>query len=726
MNRKRILCFAAVLMMVVMSFSACGGNKEEAATHTEVTSEMSMADDVKAYLENVDMEYAYNLTEKLAYDEEYWDNDLGWRTSGSDAEHKCADFLVKEMKKIGLEDVEKVGTPVDKFQFNDSALTIKGTDIDLMPAAYQCNGTDEDGITAEIVDVGKGFEADYKGKDVEGKIVLAEVNQWDEAWIDSYILQADEMGAAALVSYSRAGYGELNEDTANVQDVCCEDLMPTVAISANEAEQIQAAIKDGNNEATLMVDAVMEEGTGTTYNVVGKIKGKSSDQQIMIAGHYDKYWYGFQDDCAAIGLDFAVAKAMIESGYKPENDIVVVAHGAEEWGVSGSQFDWTTGAWGMIDEGHPEWAEKTIALLNCELPAFEVPGNELCMVTVPEFRALGTKMIKDSGLFVKSGDVTFNEKTNDATQMEDGVSYRWHGVPYVINGFENENFTKQVYHTKFDDKDTWNEDTIKTNINWFGAMAIYIDTMPALELDMTATCDDLAANLNEDVAKTAGVDTEKYTAEVEKLRAAADAHNQAIADINTRYEDAVASEASKDEIAKIREEGKEINKKSLKAFKAVQDEYLKTDDIAVYIGHPNINSNVEILQGIIAGLEKKELYAEDEESGALDIAWGLNSGHDYLYYNFNKEVGDRSVVQFDSDKVPANKSYWGTNAMVPVYYVGDTTYELVRQAAAENPDIDYDAAIAVYKEALEEALDDVEDYSEAEMEGMAKIANILK
>lgn len=223
----------------------------------------------------------------------------------------------------------------------------------------------EDGITAEIVDVGTGFEADYEGKDVEGKIVLAGVDQWNEAWIDNYIRQAYEKGASAIVTYSTGGYGELNDDTVNVQDICCEDLIPTVAISPNEAKDIKKAIKGGNDTATLMVDAVLEEGTGVTYNVIGKIKGKSSDQQILIAGHYDKYWYGFQDDSAAIALDFAVAKALIDSGYTPENDIIVVAHGAEEWGASGTQFDYTTGAWGMMHEADLGWMERRGAS-NCE------------------------------------------------------------------------------------------------------------------------------------------------------------------------------------------------------------------------------------------------------------------------------------------------------------------------------------------------------------------------
>ena len=40
------------------------------------------------------------------------------------------------MKSIGLTDIEKVPVKVDKFQFNDSSLTIEGTEIDLVPASY--------------------------------------------------------------------------------------------------------------------------------------------------------------------------------------------------------------------------------------------------------------------------------------------------------------------------------------------------------------------------------------------------------------------------------------------------------------------------------------------------------------------------------------------------------------------------------------------------------------
>ena len=725
MKKGKLLLTLLITVSMLFAFSACN-QKEEKSTpdsHTEVMSELSMAEDVEAFLEKVDMEYAYGLAETLSYDKKYQDNELGWRTAGSDAEHRAADFLVEEMNSIGLDEVEKVGVDVDKFQFNDSKLTISGTDIELTPASYQCNGTDKSGITAEIVDCKTGFEADYDGKDVKGKIVLVQVDQANESWIDGYIRQANEKGAAAIVSWADSGYGELNKDTVNVQDICCDDLIPTVAVSANQAIDIKEAIKAGNNKATLMLDAVLEKGKGTSYNVTGRIKGKSSDQQIVIASHYDKYWYGFQDNSCAVAFDFAMLKAMIDSGYVPENDIAIVAHGAEEWGASDTQFDWTTGAWGMVHDAYPQWAEKTIAMINSELPAFVPESKTLNVVSVPEFRTMVAKLISDSGLIVKSGDISINDKTTDANNMEDGVSYRWHGIPYMLNGFEDKIFISQRYHTSSDDKETYDEDILRSNINMYGAMAIYMDKTPAIELDMTATCDDLTANLDDELAKEAGVDIDAYKAAIDDFKALVMAHNDKINAVNEEYETAIKEQATDEKITKIRDEAKALNKTSLNAFKTVQDEFMKADDVDVYIGHPNVNNNARILKGIISGLENKELYAEDEESGALDQAWQLNTVHDYAYYIFGEKVADQIAVQYDANKVDQERAYWGKEKMVPVYYVGDTTYKLVH---SDEKDVDFEASIKAYDKALAQSMNDIKDYANREIKGMKKIGDQLK
>ena len=729
-KRSTLLAAALTLTAMLWIFTGCGSDAGDGDgadtgapyTNSEVTSELSMADDVKAFYDAVDLEYGYQLTHDLAYKENLTDCALGWRSAGSDAEHKTANYLKKKMKKIGLKKVKKVGVPCDKFQFNGSKLTIAGTDIDIMPASYQCNGTGKKGIKAEMVDVGTGLEADYEGLDVKGKIVLADVDQRDVSWIDGYIRQAKAKGAAALVTYATNGYGQANQDTANVQDICCADLIPTCAISVNQAAEIKEALEAGNNKAHLMLDAVLGDNDGTTYNVTGMIPGKNHKQKIIVAGHYDKYWYGFQDDCAAIGLVFTVAKAMVDSGYKPENDIIFIAHGGEEWGVTGSQFDWTVGAWGMIEK-NKGWQDSTLALINCELPAFKVEGNQIAIGTVPEFRTLAKKLVSETGLVVTEGDVALSTEPFDTTTMEDGVSYRWHGVPYFINSFEDETFIYNNYHTAADDESTYDEATFHTNINWYGAMAMYIDNEPALELDMTQTAADLEANMDTALAEEAGVDTTAYQAAVDAVKAAATSRNAAIDTINTGYEAAVAA-GDKKAAAKLRKAGAKLNKDSLDAFGDIQDDFLKDNDFDIYYGHKGVNDNANLLAGVVEGLKEQTLWAEDEESGALDNAWQINAMHDYNFCIFGKAIA-KQVNHLYSPGYVTKNDYWGWKKQIPVVNVGAMTYKLNQVSEEENPDVNWDKAAKVYNKARKKCLKQIKRYSNKEIRDMTDLAESL-
>ncbi|MCQ2545832.1 MAG: M28 family peptidase [Clostridia bacterium] len=738
-----ILC----LTMSVWALAGCGGSSsdgEEAAaepaasgdayTASEVTSEDFMAEDVKAFYDNIDMEYAYNLSEELAYNWDDYAEWLGWRTAGSDAEHATADFLAAEMEKIGLQDVEKVGTACDKFQFNKSSLKIADTDIDFSkgtqkacengmaaPASYQVNGTDGD-MTAEIVNCGWGFESDYEGKDVEGKIVLVQVDQSNESWIDGVMRQGKEAGVGAMVTWSNSGYGEAGDFTVNVQDVCCGDYFPTVAISAKQAKMIKKAIKEGHNECTLNVDAEMVNNGGTTYNVIGKIPGKNHDQKIMVAGHYDKYWYGFQDDCAAMGMVYTVAKAMLDAGYEPENDIYFVCHGAEEWGASDSMYDWTTGAWGMVDDEN--FGEGTIAMLNCELPAFEM-NVPLSLACVPEFSTLVKDMF-DKGLIITEGEESFSLDSVATSTMEDGISYREHGVPYLLNAFEGSSFMCDNYHTIADDKSTYSEDVFKTNIDWYGAYAIYLDAMPALELDLTQSAKQLKDDFNADYAKEAGIDVKEYNAALKDLSAAAKANNEKIAACNEAYTKAIADEDA-EAVEAARAEGVEINKTSLAAFKMINEDFLKVTDFTTDYGHTPENSNMELIDGVLAGIEKGELWAEDEASGAADCAWNVNTVLDYNAMIFSKDVAQNELDAHTPGYYTEGKdqAQWGWNHMFNIADTAEGAYILTHAETMDDIE-DIDAVKAIYEAAREDMLLAIANDSIREITQMGQIANILK
>ena len=430
--KKMLALFLSLVML--LSLAACGSGGGSSSGGEDAA--LSMSEDIQNYLAKVDQSYVEKLAETLAYDENYLSNELGWRSAGSDAEHAAADFLAREMAAIGLTDVEKVPVTVDRWQFNDASLTIAGTDIDIMPASYPANGTEPEGLTAEIVDCGTGFAEDYEGKDVEGKIALVAMD-WEEGWIDNFTNEAWLHGAAALVTYSLTDYAQYSDDMMTIQTYANVDRMPTVSISVNQAKEIQEAIAAGHNQATLILDNVLEPDQGTTYNVVGRIAGRSSDQQIIVSAHYDLFFKAFQDDSTAVGLVLAMAKGMVDSGYQPENDILFVCHGAEEWGALGSQYDWTTGAWEMIHTARPEWAGKTIAMLNFELPGAYDGAQQWQVSCVPEFANLVAAMAGENGVFTQPVNGVYPQGLDpvsvDTNTQEDGISYRWHGVPYFIN-----------------------------------------------------------------------------------------------------------------------------------------------------------------------------------------------------------------------------------------------------------------------------------------------------
>ena len=716
-NKMWKLLGAALLLMPL---AACEQNE------AQITAQGEQAELVTAYLDAVDERYAYEIAETLAYDPAYLSNELGFRTAGSDAEHAAARYIADEMEEIGLE-VEQVPVTVDRWQFNDASLRLEGTDIDIMPASYATNGTDEDGISAPIVDVGDGTAAAYEGKDVEGKIVLAGVDQWNEAWIDQYMPEADLHGAAAIVTYNTGGYATYSDEMINMQDVCAEDVMPCVSISASQYRQLAEAIEAGNDMATLIVDNEMQEEQGTSYNVVGRLKGRSDEQQIIVSGHYDVYFNGFQDDSCAVGLVLAMAKGMVDSGYQPENDILFIAHGAEEWGASGTQFDWTTGAWEMINTAHPEWAGKTIAMINFELPAFYDGMSQGQISCVPEFSTLTKTFVETSGLLAEPVDSIYPDgisaESVDTNTMEDGVSYRASGVPYFINipGTQEgeKGWIQQRYHTVADDWDTYSAQVMQTNLNTFGALAIYLDQTPALALDLNATCDDLQEALDTTLA---GEDAQPYLDALDALRNAAQAHQEEIAAINAQYQDALDEKADQQTLDEIRERGRALNAKTLDAFRFVQEQFIgiiSTSDIV--IKHVAYQNNVDVIEGVIAALEEGVL-SNEEGSGALDLAWMINGGAEYGYYSFSTETNAASLATLQEESNPGNL-FWGTDKGSVLAQTYPATVSLLEKAESEDGDFAEEIAVYAKEQAQQERY--LQEMIRQETDAMQELTQML-
>jgi len=716
---KKALVLAMSLSLVFSSFSGCSKQQETVWDNAAI-------EERNAFIQKVDENYAYGVALELTENENFHSSSLGSRTAGSDAEHATAEYLVEEMLAIGLQDVEKVGVDVDKWQFNDATLTINNSDRIIKPHSYATAATPKEGINAEIIYVGDGTMYDYIDLDVTGKIVLIDLDQRANWWITYPMLEAEYQGAAAIMSANVGGFAQVNKDALNCQDICGPTSIPTLSISVNDSDYIKSELDKGTVTANLMVDNVVEPG-GTSYNVIGKIPGNGeSDQLIAIGSHYDKYFKGFQDNSCAVALNLAMAKAMIDSGYTPDNDIVFIIHGSEEWGSMDTPFDWTIGAWRMINEAHPEWVGKLKSFVNFELPAYEF-ADYTSIYSAPELYSTISRFVNESPFAVVPENCFPEGVKTEGYQTytySDDFSYYVAGVPSTVNGFLLQEDMETVfpfyvdrYHSQFDDPSTYDADVMDFNIKFYGSYVIYTDKTPALQLDFTAQYDRLSEALDEEISSAAGGDVDSYKAAIEDLKTTSQEKYDSIIAFNDAYAKAKNDGASDEELVEMRAVAAEMNQISLDAFKYTQDSLLGLMYERPIVPHEAPQENIGLFNSIIPLLEEGDVVTAADE-----YAWAVNNVLEWYNMYFSPEVSKHTTEYFYPEYNKDNL-FWGTDKMFVMANVEEATRLLMDNYEVEKPDMT--RAIEVYETASIEEQKMLKELMAKEINSIIKLNGLL-
>lgn len=650
--------FERILLMVMICtfvlFACANKNTKSAISNNE-----NYKAQYDAFIDKVSSEYAYNIAYELSTNEKFFNSKLGGRNAGSDAEHRTADFLVEKMNEIGLSDVKKTAVKCDKWQFNGASFVVDEKEYQVY--TYATAETNEDGITAELVYLNKGTMQDYEGKDVNGKIVLIDIDQRNDWWITYPMLEAKLHGAVAIIAANVGGFAQIAGDALNSQDICGPTAIPTLSIGRDDSKELQEKISKGKVVATLKVDNDIEIGNGTTYNITGVIKGKSSAHQILVGGHYDVHFTGFQDDNCAVGLVLAMAKAFKDSNYEPENDIVFCLHGAEEWGATYTMYDWTVGAWEMINHANPDWVGKTLAFINFELPAYEFDKYTLTysapeMYSMIDYFANKCELSPNPEGCFQNGILTEGYQTYT---YSDDFSYYAAGVPSMINGFllqkDMENvfpFYIDIYHSQYDTPETYNEKVMRFNLSYYGAFAMFIDQNPALCLDFTAQFNRINESMDRELMKSVAVDLDAYDSALGNLKSKATEMNEKIKNINYNYFALGNDENSKNT---LRSEGSKLTDINLDAFKYAQKNLLGLMYEKPIVPHEAPQKNIRLCESIIECLKKGDVATAVDE-----YAWTLNNVLAWYTMYFSEEVIKIQDDMFWGES-NADNLYWGSN-----------------------------------------------------------------
>ena len=676
--KKRIVSMLLAVFLLV-SATACAGKSDGESSE-------GTASAVQAYLDKVDVDYSYDLALKL--EEERSNEKLGYRTAGSDAELATGDMLKAEMERIGLQNVTKDEFTLDTWTFTGAQLSFtdaSGAAYTAELGGYQTDFVTDGAQSFTVIDGGRGTEADLAGLDVSGKLVLVDIDQRADWWINYPAYEAHLAGAAAVIAVQNGGYGEVSDDALNAQDVCGPADAPAFSMSRTDAELLKAAM-DENGEAAVTLDADSRVGMdGTSYNIVGTIPGRDMEHMVLMSAHYDSYFAGFQDDNAAIALMMGIAKGLIDSGYQPEKTLVFCAMAAEEWGVSDTRYDWSTGAYNQIFRVHPEWVGKVIADINFELPAMDEGTADQIRTSyelktfVDAFKA-GVPQV--DGVFPDGIEIIVPTQT-----WSDDFSLSIAGVPSSVTALRG-GFAKTHYHSQFDNQDTYSREAFLFHHNMYGMLMLAYDHCAVSPLDFSTRLDALRESMDDTVMTAEQAD--RLNAALDKANAAAAAAWDKVSEANKAHQEALdaGDTARADELLAGT---KEMNADVLAAFKFAEDAFVRLtwEDSSIF-PHEHSQNNLLALQGAAEALKQGDSAAAlDDYLYSVDNNWYAYDWSRETFGHFTDYVLNQS----------ADRLMWGAGRVQG----HEDLFDVIRSLQEKYGDsaADYTAELARLDQAIE-------------------------
>jgi hypothetical protein len=297
------------------------------------------------------------------------------RRAATPAYMHTIEWAVSELKAAGLNDarVETFAVPGSMWVpltwqlqvIGDAAFGAGTQTVTLQSAFPQPGGASIPGgtLTAPVVYVGHGTDADLAGRDVAGRIAVVRVRP------EPSLFGAGEQGVALkLAKLGAAGVINAIEGPGNAQYIdprfAC-GAAPCFMIGGQDAWFLQEVI--GKAAKAKLLDRLKlgmsltsrQQGDLSSGNGVATIPGQS-DKRIIINAHADGYFQGGDDNASGLAVLLGLARYFAKQP-KPKHTLMFV--------VSGGHHGPGNGPASLV-AAHPELKGSTLLILNLEHVAY--------------------------------------------------------------------------------------------------------------------------------------------------------------------------------------------------------------------------------------------------------------------------------------------------------------------------------------------------------------------
>ncbi len=270
---------------------------------------------------------------------------FGPRFSGSENLEKSIDWILKEMKYDGLENVHGEEVMVPKWvRGKESAQMISPYVKELaMLGLGGSIATPTEGIKAEVLVVSGYDDLEAKSVEAKGKIVLYNVPFTNYGQTVQYrtggAIAAAKAGAVASLIRSVGPFSMNTPHTGNSRYEDGVKKIPHAAITVEDAAIIARMAERGDIVTIQLKMEGRMEPDELSRNVVAEIKGSEFPEEVIVMGGHIDSWdvgQGAMDDGGGCVAAWQAVKLMKDLGLRPKRTVRVVLWTNEENGLRGA------------------------------------------------------------------------------------------------------------------------------------------------------------------------------------------------------------------------------------------------------------------------------------------------------------------------------------------------------------------------------------------------------
>ena len=263
--------------------------------------------------------------------------DCGGRLTGTPSEQRALALLRAAGAEASGSPPIVVPTSYDGWRCRQASLDLLTDDgpiaLDVQPLVRSA-ATKLDGLEAEVLDLGRGTEADFAAAPLRGRIALVR----HEYMFSSHHIHRRRKYAAAVAA-GAVGFliaGPL--PGAAVAGSCGRGREPGIPALGISPESAQKLTSSGAALARVKLTLLSEEAPAMTETLLFDLPG-ASDERVVLSAHLDGHdpAESAMDNATGVVVALAVMRALrpFQSDFKRSLQLALFS--AEEWGLTGSR-----------------------------------------------------------------------------------------------------------------------------------------------------------------------------------------------------------------------------------------------------------------------------------------------------------------------------------------------------------------------------------------------------